>query len=133
MPTTGSTAPVVRTIPGSITRSQRRGLGSIQTNLFGGTRDDPAAGFCQLVKEQQVRREEQVEEILSSSESEEDPVPSDNSSSEGESEDSPPASAHRPVSQSTPKKLVSRPKQKAYKSKGSRLGSSSRKLSKGQK
>ena len=74
-----------------------------------------------------------MEEISSSSESEEDPVSSDSSSSEGEDDNSPPASAHRPVTWSMPKKLTSRPKRKAYKSKGSGPGSSSRKRSKGQK
>ena len=84
------------------------------------------------MREQWVRREEQVEEISSSSESKEDPVPSDSSSSEGEDKDSPPASAHRLVTRSMPKRSVSRPKWKAYKSKGFGLGSSSRKQSKGQ-
>ena len=74
-----------------------------------------------------------MEEISSSSESKEDPVSSDSNSLEGEDEDSPPASANRPVTRSTPKKLISRPKRKAYKSKGSGPGSSSRKRSKGQK
>ena len=146
MPTTGSqrsTAPVVRTTPGFVTQSQQSGSGSIQTNLFGGTKDDPVAGLCQWMREQWVRREEHVEEILSSSESGEDPVPSDNSSSEGEDEgtttssqaddsDSLPASTHRPVTRSTPKRPISRPKRKAYKSKGSGPGSSSQKRSKGQ-
>ena len=54
-PTTGSqgpTAPVVRITLGSVTRSQRRGTGSVQTNLFGGTRDDPATGFRRWMREQ---------------------------------------------------------------------------------
>ena len=65
---------------------------------------------------------------------EEDPGSSDAYSSEEEEEDEdlPPASAHRPVTRSTPKKLVSRPKRKAYRTKGSGSGSSSRKWSKGQ-
>ena len=70
-----------------------------------------------------------MEEISSSSESKEDPVSSDSSSSEGEDEDSPSASAHRLVTRSTPKKLISRPKQKAYKSKGSGPRSSPQKRS----
>ena len=129
----GPTASVVRITPRSITWSQRRGLESVQTNLFGRTKDDPAAGFCQWMREQQVRQEEQVEEILSSSESKKDPFSSDNSGLEEEDEDLPPTSAHRPVTRSASKKLVSRPKRKAYKSKGSESGSSSRKWSKGQK
>ena len=125
--------------PGFVTRSQQRGPGSVQANLFGGTRDDPAKGLRRWVREQWVRREERVEEISSSSEQEEDPVPSDSYSSEGEDEgtmtssqaddpDSPPASAHRPVTGSTPMRLISRPKQK---SKGSGPGSSSQNWSKG--
>ena len=129
----GPTALVFRITPGSVTRSQRRGLGSVQINLFGETRDDPAAGFHQWIGEQQVKREKQVEEILSSSKSEEDPVSSDSNGSKEEDKDSPPASAHRLVIRSTPKKLVSRPKRKAYRSKGSGPGGSSRKRSKGQK
>ena len=146
MPTTGSqgsTAPVVWTTPGSVTRSQQRGSGSVQANLFGGTRDDPTEGFCQRVRERQFRQEEQVEEILSSSEFEEDPVSDNDNSMEGEDvgpttssqendPNSSPASAHRAVIWSTPKKLISRPKRKAYKSKRSRSKSNSRKQSKGQ-
>ena len=87
-----------------------------------------------------------MEEVWSSSEAEEDPVDSsgeeeeDPGSSNGygsgeeeEDEDSPLASAHRPMTWSTPKKPVSWPKRKAYKSKGSGLGGSSRKRSKGQR
>ena len=126
-------APVVRTTLGFVTRSERRGLESVQTNLFVGIRDDPTAGFRQWIRQQQVRRKEQVEEILSSFESEEDLILSDSNSSEGEDDDSPLASAHRPVIRSRPKKLTSRPKRKAYKSKGSEPGSSSQKRSNGQK
>ena len=74
---------------------------------------------------------EQVEEILSSSKSEEDPVRSNSNGPEEEDEDSLPASAHRPVTRSMPKKLVSRPKRKAYRSKRSEPGGSSQKRSKG--
>ena len=81
---------------------------------------------------QQDGQEEQVEEISSSSKSKEDLVLSDDYGSEEEDEDSPLASAHRLVTRSTPKKPISRPKRKAYKSKGSGLGGSSRKQSKGQ-
>ena len=77
------------------------------------------------MREQQSGREEQVEEILSSSESKEDPVSSNSNGPEEEDEDSPLASAHRLVTRSMPKKRVSRPKRKAYRSKGSGLGGSS--------
>ena len=90
-------------------------------------------GFCQWMREQQSGREEQVEEILSSSESKEDSVSSDNSGPEEEDKDLPLASTHRPVTRSMPKKQVSRPKRKAYMSKGSEPGGSSQKRSKGQK
>ena len=73
---------------------------------------------------------EEVEE-----EEEEDPCSSDGYGS-GEEEvdkDLSPPSAHRPVIRSTPKKPVSRPKRKAYRSKGSRPRGSSRKQSKGQR
>ena len=97
------------------------------------------------MKKQQAQRDEQVEEVWSSFEAEEDPVDDsdeeeeDPGSSDGygsgeeeEDKDSPPVSAHRPVTRSTPKKPVSQPKRKAYKSKGSGPGGSSRKRSKGQ-
>ena len=120
------TDPVVRITPGSVTQSQRRGTRSVQTNLFGGTRKDPSARFRQWMRKSQAQWEEQAEEVWSSSKAEEDPVDDreeeeeDPGSSDGygsgeeeEDEDSPPASAHRLVTQSTPKKSVSRPKRKA--------------------
>ena len=74
-----------------------------------------------------------MEEVWSLSEAEEDPGSSDDygSEEEEEDEDSPLASAHRPVTWSTPKKPVSWPKRKAYRSNGSGPGGSSRKRSKG--
>ena len=98
------------------------------------------------MREQQAQREEQVEKVWSSSEAEEDPVDDsdeeeeDPGSSDGygsgkeeEDKDSPPVSTHRPVTRSTLKKSFSWPKRKAYRSKGSRPGDSSRKRSKGQR
>ena len=41
----GPTDPVIRISPGSIPSSQQRRTGSVQTNLFGRTPDDPPAGF----------------------------------------------------------------------------------------
>ena len=86
-----------------------------------------------------------MQEVWCSSEAEEDPVDDndeeeeDPGSSDGygseeeeEDEDLPPASAHRPVIWSMPKKPVSQPKRKAYRSKGSGPGGSSQKRSKGQ-
>ena len=98
------------------------------------------------MREQQAQRQEQVDEVWSlfeeeedpvynSGEEEEDPGSSDGYGSEEEEkdEDSPPASAHKPITQSTPKKPVSWPKRKAYRSKGSGPRSSSWKRSKGQR
>ena len=100
----------------------------------------------------QAQREEQAEEEWSSFEAKEDPVDDEDNEEEDEEEeedpgssngygsgeeeedkDSPSASAHRPVTRSTPKKPVSRPKRKAHRSKGSGPGGSSRKRSKGQR
>ena len=66
-------------------------------------------------------------------EEEEDPGSNDayDSGDDEEDYDSPLASSHRPVTRSTPKKPVSRPKRKAYRTKGSGPGSSSRKRSRG--
>ena len=166
-PATGSrgpTDPVIRITPGSVTQSQQRRIGSIQTNLFGGNPDDPAAGFrChmrQLAAELRAETREErrisgdeddpvtndpVEEAAKDEddkaaededkeeddadedeEEEEDPGYGD-SGGDDEDDDSPPASLHRPVTRSTlKKKLVSRPKRKAYRNQ-SRPGSSSRK------
>ena len=104
------------------------------------------------MRESQALREEQEEEVWSSFEVEEDPVDDeddkeedeeeeeDPSSSDGygsgeeeEDKDSPLALVHRPVTRSTPKKPVSRPKRKAHRSKGSGPEGSSWKRSKGQK
>ena len=76
-----------------------------------------------------------MEKVWSSSEAEKDPGSSDGygSEEEEEDEDSPPASAHRPVTRSKPKRPVSRPKRKAYRTKGSGPRGSSRKQSKGQR
>ena len=142
MPATGSrglTDPVIQITPGSITRSQQRQTGSIQTNLFSGTPDDPVVGFCRRVKEMAAELREQVEATRSGSEGEDDPVGEDeddedkeedkeeedkeeeedsgyyNSGDDEEDDDLPPPSSHRPVTRSTlKKKPVSRPKRKAY-------------------
>ena len=165
-PATGSqgpTDPIIRITPGSVTRSQRR-TGSVQTNLFGRTSEDPAARFCrhmrQLVDELRVEtgeerrisgdeddpvtenpvkedaadeeeedeeeEDKEEEDEDEDEEEEEDPGYSD-SGDDDEDDDSPPASSHKPVTRSTPKKKpVSRPKRKAYRNK-SEPGSSSRK------
>ena len=69
-------------------------------------------------------QEEEEEEAPDEDKEEEDP--GYDNSGDDDDDDSPPASSHRPVTRSTPKKPVSRPKQKAYRNK-SRPGSSSRK------
>ena len=151
----GTTVPATRTTPGSVTRSQRRGTGSVQTNLFGKPRVGMAEAICRRIWAHRARQEEPAKEALSSSESEEDPVeelPSSsklnpvtlNSSSEGEYKgtttpsrldddlDLSPALARRPVTRSMPKRPTSRPKRKAYKSKATKPGSSSQKRFRGQ-
>ena len=98
---------------------------------------------CKRAREQRARQEDPIEEVLSSFESEEDAVTLSNNNSEGEYEgtttpsqpdddleSSPPATGHRPVTRSMPRKPTSRPKQKAYKTR-TELGSSSKKLSRG--
>ena len=146
-PATGSrgpTDPVIRITPGSVTCSQRR-TGSVQTNLFGGTLEDPAVGFCRHMRQlvDELRAKTGKEQRISGDEDDpvtENPVEEDAADEEEEDEeedpgygdddkdnDSPPASSHRPVTRSTPKKKpVSRPKRKAYRNK-SEPGSSSRK------
>ena len=132
-PTTGSrgpTNPVIRITSGFVTRSQQRRIGSVQTNLFGETPDDLAAGFRHRIREMAAELREQAEETRSGSEGEVDPVGEDeddedeeeeedsgyyDSRDDEEDDDSPPASSHRPETRSTPKKKpVSRPKRKAY-------------------
>ena len=163
--TQGPTDPVIRISPGPVPRSQSRRAGSIQTNLFGETLDDPAARFRhhmrQLADELQAEtseerrisgdeddsvtenpveetavevegepeaEDEEEEEDKAADEDEEEEDPGyGNSRDDDEDDDSPPASSHRPVTRSTPKKQpVSRPKRKAYRNK-SGPGSSSRK------
>ena len=160
-PAIGSRGPtdlVIRITPGSVARSRRRRTGSIQANLFGEAQEEPVEGFCRWVQDPIAQRTEPAEEARSVSKGEDDPVgddeedededEDDKEENEGEEEDlgssdaydsgddeedndSPPASSHRPVTRSTPKKPVSRPKRKAYRTKGSGPGSSSRKRSRG--
>ena len=155
----GPTNPVIRMTLGSVTWSQQRRTGSVQTNLFGETLDDPTAGFRRHVRQlaAELRAEtgedrrilegeddpvadnpvedgakdededdDDVDEDDEDKEEEEDPGHGD-SRDDDEDDDSPPASSHRPVTRSTPKKKpVSRPKRKAYRNQ-SGPGSSSRK------
>ena len=135
----GTTILVTQTTLGSITQSQRKGTGSVQTNLFGEPRVGMAEAICERIRERRIRREEPVEEILSLSESEKDPVPDSSNSLEGEYEgtttpsqpdDDPkssPVPTHRPVTRSMPKKPTFRPKRKAYKTMADEHDSSSRK------
>ena len=103
-----------------------------------------------------MRRTEPAEEARSVSEGEDDPVEDDGEDEDNEDEkedeeeeedpgstnaydsgddeeddDSLPASSHRPVTRSTPKKPIFWPKRKAYRTKGSGPGSSSRKKTRG--
>ena len=78
-----------------------------------GDEDDPATGI--LVGETAVESgaDDQAEEEEVEDEDEEDNDPGYDNSGDDD-DDSPPASSHRPVTRSTPKKLVARPKRKAY-------------------
>ena len=76
-PATGSRGPtdlIIRISPGSIPRSQPRRVRSIQTNLFGGTPDDPAAGFRRHMRQlaDELRAETGEERRISGDE--DDPV-----------------------------------------------------------
>ena len=129
-------------------------IGSVQANLFGIAQEELVEGFCQWVRDQIAQWAEPKEEAQSISEDKEDPVGDEeededkddeeedeeeeedpgssdsyDSGEEEEDNDSPLASSHRLVTRSTPKKPVSRPKRKAYWTKGSRPGSSSWKQS----
>ena len=156
----GPTDPIIRITPGFMTRSQQQRTGFVQTNLFGGTPNDPATGFRRHMRQlaAELRAETGEERRVSGDEDdtvignpvgeeaadeedededdankededeekEEDPGYGD-SGDDDKDDDSPPASLHRPITWSTPKKkLISRPKRKAYRNQsGSR--SSSRK------
>ena len=92
-----------------------------------GDEDDPATG--NPVEETAAEpgaesQEEEEEEAADEDEEEEDP--GYGNLGNNDDDDSPPASLHRPVTRSTPKKPVSRPKWKAFQNK-SGPGSSSRK------
>ena len=76
-PATGSqgrTDPVIQISPGSVPHSQPRRAGSVQTNLFGGTPDDPAAGFRRHMRQlaDELRAETGEERRISGNE--DDPV-----------------------------------------------------------
>ena len=76
-PATGSRGPtnlVIQITAGSVPRSQPRRAGSVQTNLFGGTPDDPAAGFRRHMRQlaDELRAETGEEQRISGEE--DDPV-----------------------------------------------------------
>ena len=152
----GPTDPVIRITPGFVTWSRRRRTGSIQANLFGEAQEEPVEGFRRWIQGKIAQWAEPTEETRSGSEGkddslgedeedkddedeeedeeeEEDPGSTDayNSGDDKEDDDSPPTSSHRPVTRSTSKKPVSRPKRMAYRTKGSEPGSSSRKRTRG--
>ena len=73
----GSTDPVIRITLRSVTRSQERQTGSVQTNLFGGNPDDPAAGFRRHIRQLAAELREQRGEERRVFEGEDDPVADD--------------------------------------------------------
>ena len=85
--------------------------------------EDPVGGEDKEDEEDEEEDEEEEENLGSSD--------AYDSGEDEDNDDSPLASSHRLVTQSTPKKPVSRPKRKAYRTKGSEPGSSSRKRSRG--
>ena len=90
-----------------------------------GDEDNPATG--NPVEETAAEpgagsQEEEEEEAADEDEEEEDPGYSN--SGDNDDDDSPPASSHRPVTRSTPKKLVSRPKRKPFRNKSGPRSSS---------
>ena len=95
-----------------------------------GDEDDPVTEtpVKETAAEPEVGNEEEEEDEAADEDEEEEEDPGfGNSGDDDDDDDSPPASLHRPVTRSTPKKQpVSRPKQKAYRNK-SGPGSSSRK------
>ena len=70
----GPTDPVIRITPGSVTQSQQRRTGSVQTNLFSGNPDDPTAGFRRHMRQlaAELRAERGEERRISGDE--DDPV-----------------------------------------------------------
>ena len=78
-------------------------------------------------EDEDADKDEDEDEDADKDEDEEEEEDPGYGNSRDDDDDSPPASSHRPVTRSTPKKQpVSRPKQKAFRNK-SGLGSSSRK------
>ena len=76
-PTAGSrgpTDPVIRISLGSVPCSQPRRAGSVQTNLFGRTPDDPAARFCRHMRQLADELRAETSEDRRISEDEDDPV-----------------------------------------------------------
>ena len=94
-----------------------------ERRIFGDEDDSVIENPVEEDAAEEDAEEEEDEEEEDENEEEEDPGYED----DDEDDDSPPASSHRPVTRSTPKKKpVSRPKRKAYRNK-SKPGSSSRK------
>ena len=76
-PATGSrgpTDPVIRISPGFVPCSQQRRTGSVQTNLFRGTPDDPAAGFRRHMRQLAAELRAEMGEERRISGNEGDPV-----------------------------------------------------------
>ena len=95
--------------------------------------DDPVTGnpveeaTAEVEGEPEVGNQKEEEDEAADEDEEEEEDPGYGNSGDDDDDDLPPASSHKPVTWSTPKKqLVSRPKRKAYRNK-SGPGSSSRK------
>ena len=70
----GPTDPVIRISPGFVPRNQQRRTRSVQTNLFGGTPDDPAVGFRRHMRQLADELRAEMGEERRISEDEGDPV-----------------------------------------------------------
>ena len=91
------------------------------------TRNPVEETAAEVEGEPEAKDEEEEEDEAADEDEEEGDPGYGNSGDDDKDDDSPPASSHRPVTRSTPKKQpVSRPKRKAYRNK-SGPGSSSRK------
>ena len=106
------------------TGEERRISGDKDDPVTGNPVEETAAG---VEGEPEAKNEEEEEDEATDKDKEEEDSGYGNAGDDDEDDDSPPASSHRPVTRSTPKKHpVSRLKRKAYRNK-SGLGSSSRK------
>ena len=106
-------------------RGEERRISGDEDDLV--TRNPVEETAAEVEGEPEARNEEEEEDEAADEDEDEEEDPGYGNSGDDDDDDSPPASSHRPITRSTPKKQpVSRPKRKAFRNK-SGLGSSSRK------